>query len=705
MFYEKTEDLIERNELVVSRIAEMKDEKVLPLNIMSYVKEVSEFVLFVQDVYEKNVDGTLFSMGIDEAKEINGRCYNRLLEENYKKSFLNPEYATEIIGEELGGMLSAVYADMLALFPYAYEDRIDLITIFEELFSEIYGLLVAETEEFPINDPDTDKFEKESLEYLKKSIKDAIYWFYHDYAEVFRAESVQMMVSTEYNFFKDIVENTELNDLSYLYRYGAPIGDNELKMAAFLNSLPEEDIEAMASTYTEGYRIGFEVTERDITKKKSVKVEYPIGFERVVRVAFKNFREMGLEPIVARDSILSCQGRTSGRKRNTYSTDPNPQFLYDHKEDKGFYYDKGYAERVIEVTKDTFEKNKTLAKTYGGPAVIEVFGEPDFEPLNKSANYHFTDEQNELDVYLSRELGKITNTYIPGDEYSFTIISYPLPSIGDNFEEIFNKTVEVNTLDYTLYRDMQQKIIDVLDKGEYARVLGKGDNKTDLKVSIHSIKDATKETIFENCVADVNIPVGEVFTSPVLKGTEGILHVSKVYLNGLSYSNLEINFKDGMIADYICDNFPTEEENKKYIFDNILFHHDTLPIGEFAIGTNTTAYKMGIEYGIQSKLPILIAEKTGPHFAVGDTCYSHAEDVVVHNPDGKEIIARSNECADLRDTDPDKAYFNCHTDITIPYDELDKIYVVAKDGTEYMVIDDGKFVVPGTEKLNEPLNK
>ena len=133
MFYEKTEDLIERNELVVSRIAEMKDEKVLPLNIMSYVKEVSEFVLFVQDVYEKNVDGTLFSMEIDEAKEINGRCYNRLLEENYKKSFLNPEYATEIIGEELGGMLSAVYADMLALFPYAYEDRIDLITIFEEL--------------------------------------------------------------------------------------------------------------------------------------------------------------------------------------------------------------------------------------------------------------------------------------------------------------------------------------------------------------------------------------------------------------------------------------------------------------------------------------------------------------------------------------------------------------------------------------------
>lgn len=44
-------------------------------------------------------------------------------------------------------------------------------------------------------------------------------------------------------------------------------------------------------------------------------------------------------------------------------------------------------------------------------------------------------------------------------------------------------------------------------------------------------------------------------------------------------------------------------------------------------------------------MPILIAEKMGPHFAVGDTCYSHAEDVKVYNPDGKEIVARENEVA------------------------------------------------------------
>ena len=72
--------------------------------------------------------------------------------------------------------------------------------------------------------------------------------------------------------------------------------------------------------------------------------------------------------------------------------------------------------------------------------------------------------------------------------------------------------------------------------------------------------------------------------------------------------------------------------------DGVLYHHDTLPIGEFAIGTNTTAYMVARRYEINDKLPVLIAEKTGPHFAVGDTCYSYEEDRMTYNPDGKAII-------------------------------------------------------------------
>lgn len=280
-----------------------------------------------------------------------------------------------------------------------------------------------------------------------------------------------------------------------------------------------------------------------------------------------------------------------------------------------------------------------------------------------------------------------------------------MPEIGKDFAEIFDEVIRINTLDYTLYQRMQQTIIDTLDKGKYVLVKGMEGNKTSLKVMLHHLENPEKQTNFENCVADVNIPVGEVFTSPALAGTEGVLHVKRVYLNGLEYKNISVTLKDGMVTDYTCGNFETPEQNRKYVKDNVLYHHDSLPLGEFAIGTNTTAFAAARKYGIEDKLPILIAEKTGPHFALGDTCYSHAEDVAVHNPDGKEIIARDNECSIKRKEDAGKAYFNCHTDITIPYDELGEVSVVTEDEEVIPIIEEGRFVLPGCEELNIPLEQ
>ena len=102
-------------------------------------------------------------------------------------------------------------------------------------------------------------------------------------------------------------------------------------------------------------------------------------------------------------------------------------------------------------------------------------------------------------------------------------------------------------------------------------------------------------------------------------------------------------------------------------------------------------------------MKILIIEKMGPHFAVGDTCYSHEEDLPVYNPDGKEVIARDNEVSILRKTDRSRAYFNCHTDVTIPYDELDRITAVTAAGEEIPLVEDGWFVLPGTEILNQAM--
>ena len=191
-----------------------------------------------------------------------------------------------------------------------------------------------------------------------------------------------------------------------------------------------------------------------------------------------------------------------------------------------------------------------------------------------------------------------------------------------------------------------------------------------------------------------------MFTSPKLSGTNGILHVKEVFLRGLKFVDLEIQFQDGCISAYSCKNFETEKENVNYIKQHVMQGHETLPLGEFAIGTNTVAYAMAKKYGILQKLPILIVEKMGPHFAVGDTCYSWEEEVLVWNPDGKEVIAKENAFSQLRKTEVEKAYFNCHTDITIPYEEIGEIACCQKEGGKVVLLSDGKFVLPGTELLN-----
>ena len=84
-------------------------------------------------------------------------------------------------------------------------------------------------------------------------------------------------------------------------------------------------------------------------------------------------------------------------------------------------------------------------------------------------------------------------------------------------------------------------MIDALNGAEYVRVAGTAGNITDMRVSLWQLQDPEKEAVFENCCADVNIPVGEVFTSPVLKGTYGRLQVSSAYLGGYHFENITID--------------------------------------------------------------------------------------------------------------------------------------------------------------------
>lgn len=673
--------VMERYELAKERIAQIPQETIVEEPYRDFFVKEAAFLQQIITVMDNGTQGKNFV----ELKVQNHELYQDILPQNYENSYGNPAYAQKMLGE-YGKVFTFLYTELHGGIAYAFEKKAWDLTVILELFLEIYSAFAQE--EIP----------------TEKQVKEILVSYVNDYCQDMVEERIREAIDPENNFIVKLIMESDLNDLSYLYQSGEYVSENELKTAEFMNSLSQKEIDDMARTYTEGYRIGFITGRKDITRKKTVNIRYHLGFERMVKAAICQFEEMGLKTVIYRHALHAVNRRNQFRSGFTGGI-ANPQFDYDHRQDCALFMDSDFVKRKLRAMQTSYDEYAELAAVHGGPAVIETFGEIPFSPVSKPESWTFTEAQQKQQLELDNESSQITNRYIKGDERSFTIIAYPVPAIGGKFPEIFREIVKINTLDYKKYQTIQQTIIDTLDTCEWVEVKGKGDNETDMLIHLHTLTDPKKQTNFENCVADVNIPVGEVFTSPVLAGTGGTLHVSRVYLNGLQFRDLKLVFDCGQVIDYTCSNFESEEENRKYIEDNILYHHPKIAMGEFAIGTNTTAYVAAQKYQIADKLPILIAEKMGPHFAVGDTCYSWAEDTPVFNPDGKEIIARDNEISEMRKDDPGLAYFGCHTDITIPYDELGSIRTVDDEGEMTSIIEDGRFVLPGTEGLNEPFEE
>ncbi len=675
------EEVKERLQLSLERIAEIKKDKLLEPALQDYAETVAGFILLVEEQRQWVLKGEMKKASLEQLQKRNTQLYQDVLPSHYENSYANPKTAVKKLGEK-GKILSALYAEIRSIISDVVKEEPKMMLIRLELFLEIYGLLVEGAEE--------------------ESLREAYYWFAYDYAQDIIEAGVKDQFVREESFGKRIVIKEACEDLRYLYYYQEYISEDQLRLANFMYHLPKEKIKLMADTYTEGFRKGFEVTGKDLSRKKRVNIYFTLGMEPMILEAIKNFEAIGLKACIFPASSSFIASR-SLQKPGYYGANANKQFEYDHENDKALYINGKYINRKLEAYEAVLETYKQEISYMAGPAVVEEFGEEPFIPTPKEENLQLTEKQRTLLVEYGSKAKKMLNQYAKEEEISFTIIAFPTPAIGDKFEEIFEDTIGLNTLDGKVYETYQQIIIDALDLADYVRIKGKGANETDIQVALWPLENPDVQTNFENCVADVNIPVGEVFTSPRLKGTKGLLHVPKVFLKGLEYHDLKLTFQDGMITEYSCKNFENEEENKKLIREKLLGNRETLPLGEFAIGTNTTAYQVARKYKIEALLPILIAEKTGPHFAIGDTCYCMEEEVVSYNPNGKQIMAKENECSKLRHSNPQEAYFQCHTDITIPYDELAQVTAVGKKREE-TIIREGRFVLKGLEELNKPFD-
>jgi leucyl aminopeptidase (aminopeptidase T) len=480
-------------------------------------------------------------------------------------------------------------------------------------------------------------------------------------------------------------EGFDISAGDFLYGYGIPITSNEEKSLEFIQTLPDRDIELISRSVVSGYIKGFHDDNKPVHLKQTVALSLPAGFERIAESLREEFLKNNLRMKV-------WQVVTTGHSL---------QMQYDHKFDWALFLDEETVDKALDGLVNMLGAMQQEVLQHSGRAYVMTFGDnrKSPEPNRYSVKPGKDSSRIFMDLQLRRR--EISNSYIKKEETSYTGVAFPVAEIGDDYREIFMETLAVNTLDSSVYCDIQDALIDVLDQADSVRVVGAASNDTDITVHMHTLKDPENETTFLNCLSTVNIPLGEVFTSPVLKGTSGTVHVNEAFIAGILYTDLRLVFKDGYIVHYSCTNFASREKSREFLYNTLIHPHDTLPMGEFAIGTNTLAYRMAMKYGIMNKLPVLITEKMGPHFAIGDTCFAGGEDHACWNPSsGKEMVARFNEKTALRAVNPQQAYTSTHNDITIPYSSLDSVTAVHPNGTTTEIINEGRYVLPGTEYLN-----
>lgn len=588
------------------------------------------------------------------------------LADNYETSFANPAYLHEL-GFKDAGFLSVLYLffkrsirDVILSRPILVWNKSDLLLAIQKYFQD--GNLAALQKEF-------DDFRKQT--------------------QVLVEETRAREQATPHNVFDKILDEANGADLNWLARYGQYISEQEEAYCRFWFAQPDHLLDRLANHIVDAFLHGFLSQSRDRAGRRFVRMMYAIGQEALAKRVRDVLRSHGLQAIMLSPAA-------SG-----YSD----QYEADHQHDLAANVSRSCYEVQMEAYDSAAEQFRGNLEEICGYIRLISFGKA-ANPI--TASPHAFTPSAEARQYLREQLSHNRATEsarIRPDTLSFAAVAFPDLQIGADFEAIFDAFIDLNTEESLFYELIQKEMIDLLDTCSEVHLLGKNGNKTDLLVKLQIRNDEAKETLFLNCGGDLNIPHGELFTTPRLTGTEGILHVKSIYLKGYFYRDLTLVFKDGRVVDYGCQNSEDVQLNRRMVFEQLLQGTERAPMGELAIGTNTKAYRLAKQFDIFDRLPILLAEKMGPHVAIGDPCFARGEDSAIFNLyGGKEMIARENELTARRVEDP-TCYQNFHTDITIPFDELAHFTGRQADGKEVVIIDDGRFVPLAAQYLNKQLEE
>lgn len=366
-----------RYDLSIERIQAMLSEDTVDVVFRDYFRKVAEFILKIEKIRVRLESGEEASL--EELQQENYDIYSDIIGANYEESYANPTYAVAELGEEIGKLLCFLYAEIRSEIPHVYEGRMETLTICNELFIEVYNCF----EEKPLPD--------------YKELRNIIYWYASDYCDVYVAERIQMQVNPAWNFAKDIITNSDLNDQRYLYQYGEYISEKEVLAAEKLNALSEDEIQEM-------------VADIDSFDKKIVEIRYQIGNERLVKAILEKLKANGHECVVYRAAVNAVT-KNGLEKMGYYGGCPNKQYEIDHQTDQGLFLNKKYIERKRDVMKNAYEANKELAAQYAGSIVIEPFVEHKKGGTCKLEAISLNERQKQLTALFEDKSGELVSGY------------------------------------------------------------------------------------------------------------------------------------------------------------------------------------------------------------------------------------------------------------------------------------------------------
>lgn len=376
LFKKENEQIRERYDLAVERIGAIEHEHTVSAPWDDYFIKVAEFILMMDDLSLRLERDELIDADVMLLKDINQKLYQDIMPVNYGHSYANPQYAQSVLGQDYGSLLSVLYTEIRSMIVYAWECRRMEMTIYMELFLEVYNHFIWEQLPVP------------------KQIRQSIYWFYSDYSDVMLTYRLRELVDVSLDFYTDIVMHSDLTDERYLYQYGVYISDAECQRAERMRAKSDIEIQMTALEIVDDYMEKVQMMWGDGVVKKTVNVQYAIGHERLVRAVIESLTSRGMVPVICRMPVQMILRK--GENTGICCTGANLQYEQDHRFDEISFMDKALVERKLSVLKVACTQMKAQISSYAGAISLNAIDGTWVEDEDSGATYAFTEKQLKL---------------------------------------------------------------------------------------------------------------------------------------------------------------------------------------------------------------------------------------------------------------------------------------------------------------------